>query len=200
LDGKAPCPVCKGVGVIAADHSEVEIVGSARPVAVRSTSRPVEPQIPARVSGPIVREGSSSSRTVSSIDIGTRSFCVAFSFPGEARDRIRHIATILEEGLGCGSVFYDEWYKSELARLNLDLLLQELYTRAELVVVCLCADYERKEWCGLEWRAIRDLIKRRQDKILFLRLDDADVAGAFSIDGYLDLRAHDDTDLASLIQ
>jgi hypothetical protein len=136
----------------------------------------------------------------SSIDIATHSFSVAFSFPGEARHRIREIATILEKELGCGRVFYDEWYKPELARPNLDLLLQSLYTRAGLVVACLCADFERKEWCGLEWRAIRDLIKKRQDKVMFLRLDDADVAGTFSLDGYLDLRSHEDKDAASLIQ
>ena len=35
---------------------------------------------------------------------------------------------------------------------------------------------------------------------MFLRLDDAEVEGAFSLDGYLDLRTHDDTDVADLIQ
>jgi hypothetical protein len=70
---------------------------------------------PATVPGLIAIEGSSSSRTVSSIGIATHSFCVAFSFPGEARHRIGHIAAILEQELRCGSAFYDEWYKSELA-------------------------------------------------------------------------------------
>jgi hypothetical protein len=40
------------------------------------------------------------------------------------------------------------------------------------VVVVLCADYERKEWCGLEWRAVRDLIKRRQEQRVMLLLAD----------------------------
>jgi TIR domain len=155
--------------------------------------------VPAIVSGTTAHEDSSRPRMLSSNDIATHSFSVAFSFRGEARHRIGQIANILEKELGPGEVFYDEWYKPELARPNLDLLLQRLYTRAVLVVVCLCADFERKEWCGLEWRAIRDLIKKRQDKVMFLRLDDADVAGAFSLDGYLDLRTHDDTDVASLI-
>lgn len=155
--------------------------------------------VPATASAPIVRKRSPTPRTERTTDIATHSFLVAFSFPGEARYRIARIATILEEGLGSGSVFYDEWYKAELAGPNLDLHLQDVYTRAELVVVCLCAGYERKEWCGLEWRAIRDLIKRRQDKVMFLRLDDAPVAGTFSIDGYLDLRTHNDDDVGALI-
>src|SRR5688500_16861685 len=87
--------------------------------------------------------------------LSAHSFLVAFSFPGEARLRIGPIATFLKDHLGDGKVFYDEWYKADLARPDLDLHLQHLYTRAELVVVCLCAEYERKEWCGLEWRAIR---------------------------------------------
>lgn len=155
--------------------------------------------VPATGSLPIVRRRSYAPRAERTTDIGTHSFLVAFSFPGEARHRIGGIATLLEERLGPGSVFYDEWYKAELARPNLDLHLQGVYARAKLVVVCLCAEYERKEWCGLEWRAIRDLIKRRQDKVMFLRSDDAPVAGAFSIDGYLDLRTHNDNNLVGLI-
>jgi hypothetical protein len=133
------------------------------------------------------------------IDIFAHEFRVAFSFPGEARYRICPIAHIVQDALGPDTVFYDEWYKAELARLNLDLRLQGIYSRAELIVVCLCAGYENKEWCGLEWRAIRDLIKKRQDRIMLLRLDDADVSGAFSIDGYIDLRTHDDAQTGALV-
>jgi hypothetical protein len=54
----------------------------------------------------------------------------------------------------------------------------------------LCADYEKKDWCQLEWRAIRDLIKRRQDDdIMPMRFDDTHIAGLFDIDGYLDLNS-----------
>lgn len=150
------------------------------------------------VSAPIGRTGATAVGP-SGIDIFTHVFRVAFSFPGEARHRIGPIARNVQEALGPDSVFYDEWYKAELARPNLDLRLQGIYTRAELVVVCLCAGYERKEWCGLEWRPIRDLIKKRQDRIMLLRLDDADVAGSFSIDGYIDLRLHDDTETCALV-
>jgi TIR domain len=153
----------------------------------------------ATISAPTERTGATAVGPQIGIDIFTHTFRVAFSFPGEARHRIGPIARNVREALGPHSVFYDEWYKAELARPNLDLRLQGVYTRAELVVVCLCAGYERKEWCGLEWRPIRDLIKKRQDRIMLLRLDDADVAGSFSIDGYIDLRVHDDTETGALV-
>ena len=202
----AGVPVLRPEERDAAEYGEVEAhirrelrqLSLARSLGRSGEKKQVE-AVPASVSGTIAQD-SSRSRMLSSIDIATRSFSVAFSFPGEARHRIGQIATSLEKTLGRGRVFYDEWYKPELARPNLDLLLQRLYSDAGLVVVCLCADFERKEWCGLEWRAIRDLIKRRQDKVMFLRLDDAEVEGAFSLDGYLDLRTHDDTDVADLIQ
>lgn len=129
-----------------------------------------------------------------------RSFRVAFSFPGEARFRIEPIAQAVAALLSHGDVFYDDWYKGDLARPNLDLYLQAIYAeQSALVVVCLCADYQRKDWCGLEWRAIRALIMRRQDNIMFLRLDDAVVDGTFSIDGYIDLRTHPNDEVAQLI-
>ena len=97
-------------------------------------------------------------------------------------------------------IFYDNWHQAVLARPNLDTYLQHIYHDcADLVVVVLCADYQHKDWCHLEWRAIRDLIKKRHDHIMFLRMDDADVDGAFSIDGYIDLRRHDDGEVAGLI-
>jgi len=153
----------------------------------------------ATVSAPTARTDAPVTRPQAGIDIFSHVFEVAFSFPGEARYRIGPIARLAQEVLGPDSVFYDEWYKAELARPNLDLHLQGIYTRAALIVPCLCAGYERKEWCGLEWRAIRDLIKKRQDRIMLLRLDDADVPGSFSIDGYIDLRTHDDKEAATLV-
>jgi hypothetical protein len=107
---------------------------------------------------------------------------VAFSFPGETRQRIESIANTLAGDLGREKIFYDDWYKAVLAQPNLDTHLQRIYhDRADLIVVVLCADYQHKDWCHLEWRAIRDLIKKRHENIMFLRMDDADVDGVFSI-------------------
>lgn len=131
----------------------------------------------------------------------TRRFRVALSFPGEVRDRVGAIAEELEEAIGRERVFYDVWYRGELARPNMDLYLQDIYrTQAELLVVFLCADYHRKEWCGLEWRVVRDLIKSKEsERLMFLRLDDAPIEGLLSIDGYLDIVEASDSQVAAAI-
>jgi hypothetical protein len=128
-------------------------------------------------------------------------FAVALSFPGELRRRVAPMANLLASELGPGRVFYDDFHKSELARPNLDTHLQQIYhDESTLVVVFLCADYKRKDWCGLEWRAIRDLIKKREDEsIMFVRSDSAEVPGSFSIDGYIDLNTHSNEEIAKLI-
>lgn len=97
-------------------------------------------------------------------------------------------------------MLYDKFYEAEFARPNLDVYLQGLYhDEVTLNVIFLCAAYNQKEWCGLEWRAIRDLIKQRKPDIMFLRLDEGDVAGVFSIDGYADIRDRTDEEAANLI-
>ncbi len=48
----------------------------------------------------------------------------------------------------------------------------------------LCRDYEKKEWCGLEWRAIHALIKERKSSdVMLCRFDQAKVNGLFSTAG-----------------
>ena len=47
------------------------------------------------------------------------------------------------------------------------------------------AEYEKKDWCGLEWRAIRDLIKKRNPDIPWREmaaLRDRIIHGYFRID------------------
>ncbi len=129
-------------------------------------------------------------------------FQVALSFPGEVRDRAEGIASMLESALGRDRVFYDAWYRAELARPDMDLYLQNIYqTESDLLVVLLCEDYNRKEWCGLEWRVVRTVIKAREShRIMFLRLDQAPLTeGLLSIDGYLDISAVSDREAAAAI-
>lgn len=128
-------------------------------------------------------------------------FKVALSFPGERRRFVDSIAARLREALGADSVFYDLDYQAQLARPNLDTLLQDVYGKnSELVVVFLSAEYSSKEWCGLEWRAIREIIKQRRDEQLMLvRFDDASIDGVFSHDGYIDARRHDEDAVARFI-
>jgi len=128
-------------------------------------------------------------------------FRVSLSFPGERRPYVEQVADSLRMQLGDDAVFYDNYFQPELARPNLDLLLQRIYReKSDLVVVFLCADYTQKQWCGLEWRAVRDLIKEKGgDRIMVLRFDNEVVPGLFGIDGYLDIRNMSPIDLASAI-
>ena len=131
----------------------------------------------------------------------SKRFKVALSFPGEYRDYVSQVASILAKTLGQEHIFYDEWYAAELARPNMATMLQSFYhDQSELIVPFLCTDYERKEWCGLEWRVIQDLIKKRQDKdIMPMRFDHTEIPGFYSIDGYVDLNTRSPEDTASLI-
>jgi hypothetical protein len=128
-------------------------------------------------------------KPAASVAFEARRFKVALSFPGESRPFVAAVAEHLKDTLGNDSVLYDNDYVAELARPNLDLLLQRIYhDNSDLIVVFLSGDYSAKEWCGLEWRAIRDIIKQRSDaQVMLLRLDQEPVPGLFGIDGYIDV-------------
>ncbi|WP_394293343.1 TIR domain-containing protein [Aeromonas rivipollensis] len=128
-------------------------------------------------------------------------FKVALSFPGEKRDYVSAVAAEVKKRLGKDTIFYDKDFTAQLARPNLDTLLQRIYlNNSDLVVVFLCADYERKEWCGLEWRSIRTIIKNKNDHaIMFMRFDNADVSGSFSIDGHVNLEEYSPLEAARMI-
>jgi len=128
-------------------------------------------------------------------------FKVALSFPGEKREYVAAVAAEVKKRLGRNAVFYDKDFTAQLARPNLDTLLQRIYlNNSDLVVVFLCAEYERKDWCGLEWRAIRTIIKNKNEHaIMFMRFDNADVSGSFSIDGYVNLEEHTPLEAARMI-
>ncbi|MFO1041800.1 MAG: TIR domain-containing protein [Planctomycetaceae bacterium] len=135
------------------------------------------------------------------INIRKHIFDVALSFPGEVRGYIETVARQLVKVLGDNTVFFDNFYKSQLATPNLDTALQDLYrNRSRLVVVFLSADYADKKWCGIEFRAIREIINAKQDeKVMFIRFDDAIIDGFFSHDGYIDANTHSAIEVASLI-
>lgn len=135
------------------------------------------------------------------VDISTHSFEVALSFPGEVRSLVEQIAFELERRIGPNSCFYDNNYISQLARPSLDTLLQDIYrNRSKLVVVFLSSDYHKKEWCGIEFRAVREIIMERDDKrIMFIRTDDGSVDGVLKTDGYVDARRFRPADLARFI-
>ncbi len=142
-------------------------------------------------------------RTASkAVDITTHEFDVALSFPGEIRNYIEPIAAELEHNMGPNSYFYDNNYVSQLARPSLDTLLQDIYrNRSKLVVVFLCSDYQDKEWCGIEFRAIKEIMMLREhNKIMFVKMDDGHVDGVFKTDGYIDGQKYSPSDVARFIQ
>ena len=128
-------------------------------------------------------------------------FKVALSFPGEKRSYVEQVTTHLKSSLGEESVFYDFDYQAHLCRPNVDVILQNIYHRqSDLIVVFLCHEYAKKEWCGLEFRAIRDLIKKSQgNRIILVKFDDVAVDGIFSIDGYLDANKFSPAQIAAFI-
>ena len=86
--------------------------------------------------------------------------------------------------------------------LIVDILLQKIYgNRSKLIVIFLCEKYQEKEWCGIEFRAIQEIImKREHEKIMFIRLDEGKVDGVFKTDGYIDGRTHSAQEVAGYIQ
>jgi hypothetical protein len=134
------------------------------------------------------------------VDVSAHVFDVALSFPGEVRALVERIAQELERRLGPNTYFYDNNYVSQLAQPSLDTLLQGVYGRATLDVVFLSADYQRKDWCGIEFRAVREIMfKRENGRVMFVRIDDGDVEGVFKTDGYVDARKFEPAQIADFM-
>jgi hypothetical protein len=128
-------------------------------------------------------------------------FSVALSFPGEHRIRVEAIAISLADRLGRDRILYAGWHAAEFNRGNLDTYLGQLYYEdSELVAAFLSKEYKSSEWCGLELRVLRDLLKRKQDdRVMFFRLDDVDIPGIYSIDGYQDIQKLSNEEVANSI-
>lgn len=135
-------------------------------------------------------------------DITTHGFSVALSFPGEVRDTVEEVARELERLLGPDTYFYDRNYAGQLARPRMDQVLQSIYGKqSDLVVAFICEDYQKKEWCGVEFRAISEiLLAREDDRIMYVRMDDGDVDGVLKTDGYLSAKHMTERDIAMQIE
>ena len=84
---------------------------------------------------------------------------------------------------------------------DLDTQLITIYGQeSELIAVFVGKEYAAKDWTGVEWRVIKDLIKRKQGyRVMMLRFDDTPLPGWLSIDVYLDLRNRDPEEVADKI-
>jgi len=122
------------------------------------------------------------------IDISKHIFDVSLSFPGEIRPYVESVAKELERLVGPNSYFYDNNYLAQLARPSLDTLLIDIYSnRSKLIIVFLCAKYQEKDWCGLEFRAIREKILTKEfETIMYIKMDSGEVDGVLKTDGFID--------------
>lgn len=136
------------------------------------------------------------------VNLATHTFDVALSFPGEAREYVQQVAAALDHLIGPDRYFYDHNYVAQLARPSLDIFLQAIYRdRSKLIVVFLGSDYERKEWCGIEFRAIREVLNARAaERIMYVRMDDGAVEGVLGHDGFVDARRFSPEDIARFVQ
>ena len=129
-------------------------------------------------------------------------FAIGFSFPGAVRNRAKAIADILSATFSQDRILYDYYHAAEFARANLDTYLQNLYkNETELVVIFICHAYNQREWCGVEWRALRSrLNKKDYDSIMFLKVNDGEPDGYFgNVDGSIDITTKSDDEVADLI-
>jgi len=135
------------------------------------------------------------------VDITKHYFDVSFTFAGESRDVVEQVVYEVGKLIDQDGIFYDNNYVGQLARPSLDTLLQDIYrNRSKLIVVFLCEKYQEKKWCGLEFRAVREMIMDKSiDKIMYVRLDAGHVDGVFSTDGYIDGTKYSPQQIAGFI-
>ncbi len=129
-------------------------------------------------------------------------FAIGLSFPVAVRNRAKAIADILSATFSQDRILYDYYHAAEFARPNLDTYLQDLYkNETELVVIFICHAYNQREWCGVEWRALRSrLNKKDYASIMFLKVDDGEPDGYFgNVDGSIDISLKTDQEVAKLI-
>lgn len=140
-------------------------------------------------------------RDSKSVDITKHIFDVSLSFPGNVREYVESVARHLERQIGPNSYFYDNNYKAQLARPSLDVLLQEIYgDRSRLIVVFIGEKYQDKLWCGVEFKAIKDILfNKKHEKVMYIRMDNGKVDGVFKTDGFIDANKHSPYEIANFI-
>ncbi len=116
-------------------------------------------------------------------------FRIAFSFTGDRRGFVAEVATLLAEQFHADQILYDKYHEAEFARNDLGIYLPNLYNEhADLIVAVVCPKYDAKEWTGLEWLAIHDLLQQgEREKVLLSRFDKSKVDGLFRGAGFIEL-------------
>lgn len=133
--------------------------------------------------------------------MSAKRFRIAFSFAGEKRDFVAEVAAILARKFGEQAILYDKYHEAEFARRDLGIYLPDLYhDQSDLVIVVACPNYAEKEWTGLEWVAIHDLLKQRKDsEVMLSRFGRVTVKGIHSSAGWIELEYKTPEQTARLI-
>lgn len=99
---------------------------------------------------------------------------------------MKQVAGILAHRFSEPEILFDEFHAPEFARARLNFYLPKLYNQeSDLVVVVICADYGKKEWCGLEWDATFDLIqKHREGMVMLANFGGATIDGLYNGAGF----------------
>lgn len=131
----------------------------------------------------------------------SRRFSVALSFQSHHRSFVSEVAAELSQLIGRDRVFYDKYFEGELSRPDLDVYLQNIYSEmSNLLAIFLSEQYKNSEWCGVEWRVIRDLIKCGQGpRLMLLRFDEVEIPGLLSVDGFVHISDRPASEVAKLI-
>ena len=111
---------------------------------------------------------------------------VAISYAGEDRYIAENIADALRnKGL---SVFYDQFYKSELWGKNLSEWFKKIYGESSrFVLVLISHHYPVKDWTDFEFSIAKEEENKRDGEfILPMRLDETKLVGLPSDKAYLD--------------
>ena len=133
--------------------------------------------------------------------MSAKRFRIAFSFAGEKRAFVKEVADLLALQFTEAAILYDKYHESEFARRDLGIYLPELYHKqSDLVVVVVCQDYDIKQWTGLEWTAIHDLLsQRKHDEVMLCRFYRGAVTGLYSTAGFVELDHKTPQEAAALI-
>jgi tetratricopeptide (TPR) repeat protein len=132
-----------------------------------------------------------------------RRFAIALSFPGERREYVEQVANALLPSFGDDKsrIFYDDWHESLIIGYTSDRKLQSIYaTESDLIVPFFSEDYVKKDWPGVELRAIEALIFNREfDRVMPFRFDDVEIPGSFKTDIFPLVSDRPAEDIARLI-
>ena len=133
--------------------------------------------------------------------MSSKRFRIAFSFAGEKRNYVKQVADLLAKQFGEDKILYDKFYEAKFAKAGLAFSLPELYhTETDLIVTVFCQDYDKKEWCGLEWNAIYGLIKQgKVEQVMLTRFNRVEGKGLYGLAGFIELDEKSPEETAKLI-